>query len=129
MSGRSGAEVVMALPNGPDGTTGELDRWLLRLLDHGPSRLVVDLSGVDPLSSLAVSALLRIHGQCRSRGVVMVLRQPSRRSRGVLRRAGLLAALPVERAGQAGGAGHPMSEPTVGAPPLLASNRSGSREA
>lgn len=124
----------------PDG----LDRGLPRLLDDGPSHLVVDLSDADPLSSGAVSALLHLHDRCRSRGLVMMLRRPSRRNLGVLRRGGLLAVLPIERSGtqertargdqvgsgdQVGRGGQPMSALTTTSPPTVVSNRSGSREA
>jgi anti-anti-sigma regulatory factor len=139
MDGGNGVELVMALEeDGRERTVGGPDRRLPRLLDDGPSHLVVDLSRLDRLSSGAVRALLHIHEQCRSRGVAVMLRRPSRRSLGVLRRAGLLAALPVERAGhpvrpapagQAGDAGQPRSVSTAGAPSVVASNRSGSSEA
>jgi anti-anti-sigma factor len=65
-------------------------RWLLRdALLGGARRLVVDLGGVQHLSSTAVAGLLSAHRICRARGGTVVLRGANRRTRDLLHRTGL----------------------------------------
>ena len=75
----------------------ELRRRLPLLLNRSPGTVVVDLSEMTQPSSATVAALLWIKRRCRSRSVVVVLRQPSRRSIDMLRRTGLQCALPIEK--------------------------------
>lgn len=75
-----------------------LRRRLAVLLEAGPVTLVLDLSGVPRLSSDGVDRLLWLHRRCAGRAVRVVLREPSRDSVDLLSRAGLLGALPIERA-------------------------------
>lgn len=75
----------------------ELRLRLPLLLSRSPGTVIVDLSEMTQLSSATVAALLWIRRRCRLRGVIVVLRQPSRRSVGMLRRTGLQGALPVEK--------------------------------
>ncbi len=75
-----------------------LRRRLPPLLDEAPGTLVVDMSGLTQVSSATVAALLWVKRRCRSRGVVVMLRQPSPRSLDLLRRTGLHGSLPVESA-------------------------------
>ncbi len=72
-------------------------RWRLPLLlNRSPATVIVDLSEMTQLSSATVASLLWIRRRCRMRGVIVVLRKPSRRSVEMLRRTGLQGALPVE---------------------------------
>ena len=72
-------------------------RWRLDdLLAGGSSRLIIDVSGVGLLSSATMAAMLWTKRRCMTRGVQMVVRNPTRQSLSVLRRSGLLVALCVE---------------------------------
>jgi anti-anti-sigma factor len=72
-------------------------RWRLRhLLADGGTTLVVDVSGVDRLSSQTVAALLWAKRHCRARGGRVVVRGPSRRSLDVLSRTGLSSMFVIE---------------------------------
>jgi anti-sigma B factor antagonist len=65
-------------------------RWLLHdALLAGARRLVVDLSGVQHLSSSAVASFLWAHRTCRARGGAVVLRRANRRTEDLLHRTGL----------------------------------------
>ena len=65
-------------------------RWLLHdALLAGARRVVVDLSGVQQLSSPAVASLLSAHRVCRARGGAVVLRGANRRTLDLLHRTGL----------------------------------------
>lgn len=75
----------------------ELIRRLPALLSCGRGTIVIDVSGMTQLSSATVAALLWIRRRCRSHGMVVVLRHPSRKSVEMLRRTGLQGALPVEQ--------------------------------
>lgn len=55
----------------------------------GPPELVVDLSRIDSLSSVAVAELLRARRSCRARGGRLLLRRPHHDVLTVLRRCGL----------------------------------------
>lgn len=57
----------------------------------GPTVLVVDLSGLERLSSATLAALLWARRTCYARGGRVVLRNPNRRCRDVLTRTGLAA--------------------------------------
>ncbi len=65
-------------------------RWRLgRVLDEGPTVLVVDVSGLPTLSSATVAALLRARRLCLARGGRLVLRNPRRAVTAALQRSGL----------------------------------------
>jgi anti-anti-sigma factor len=74
-------------------------RWLLHdALLAGARRLVVDLTGVQQLSSSAVGSLLSAHRTCRARGGGVVLRGANRRTLDLLRRTGLWRVIRLEAA-------------------------------
>jgi anti-anti-sigma factor len=65
-------------------------RWLLHdALLAGARRLVIDLSGVEQLSSTAVASFLFAHRTCRARGGAVVLRSANPRTLDLLHRTGL----------------------------------------
>ncbi|WP_432497295.1 STAS domain-containing protein [Kineococcus gypseus] len=84
----------------PGRGVGALRRELGEALDGGCSTLVVDVSGVDHLSSAVVALLLRAKRRCRARGGRVVLRGPSRGAVEVLHRTGLAPLFDVEPAGR-----------------------------
>lgn len=72
-------------------------RWLLHdALLAGARRVVVDLTGVRYLPSLALASLLSAHRTCRARGGAVVLRGANRGIQGVLHRTGLWRVFRVE---------------------------------
>ena len=72
-------------------------RWLLHdALLAGARRLVVDLSGVQHLSSSAVASFLWAHRTCRARGGAVVLRRANRRTEDLLHRTGLWRVIQLE---------------------------------
>ena len=72
-------------------------RWLLHdALLAGARRLVVDLTGVQHLSSTAVASFLWAHRICRARGGAVVLRGANRRTEDLLQRTGLWRVLQIE---------------------------------
>ena len=72
-------------------------RWLLHdALLAGARRLVVDLSGVQHLSSTAVASFLWAHRICRARGGTVVLRGANRRTLDLMHRTGLERVLRLE---------------------------------
>jgi anti-anti-sigma factor len=72
-------------------------RWLLHdALLAGARRLVVDLTGVQHLSSTAVASFLWAHRICRARGGAVVLRGANRRTEDLLHRTGLWRVLQIE---------------------------------
>jgi anti-anti-sigma factor len=74
-------------------------RWLLHdALLAGARRLVVDLAGVQQLSSSAVASFLWAHRTCRARGGAVVLRGANRRTQDLLHRTGLWRVIEVEDA-------------------------------
>ena len=75
---------------------GQLRGHLGRLLETGPSTLVLDLSAVRHLSSDGIDGLLWLRQRCLGRAVRIVVRQPSRQSVELLRRTGLLGMLTIE---------------------------------
>ena len=75
-------------------------RWLLHdALLAGARELVIDLSGVQHLSSPAVASFLSAHRTCRARGGAVVLRGANRRTLDLLHRTGLWLVLELEPAG------------------------------
>ena len=75
-------------------------RWLLHdALLAGARELVVDLRGVQHLSSPAVASFLSAHRTCRARGGTVVLRGANRRTVDLLHRTGLWRVLELEPAG------------------------------
>lgn len=77
---------------------GDLRSRLAEVLIDGQATLVIDVSGVERLSSATIAALLRVKRQCLTRRVRVVLRSPSSRSRDILTRGGLAAVLEIEPA-------------------------------
>ncbi len=74
-------------------------RWLLHdALLAGARQLVVDLSGVQHLSSSAVASFLSAHRTCRARGGAVVLRGANRRTEDLLHRTGLWRVMVLEPA-------------------------------
>ncbi|TFV64764.1 anti-sigma factor antagonist [Geodermatophilus sp. DF01-2] len=74
-------------------------RWLLHdALLAGARRLVVDLSGVQFLSSSAVASFLWAHRTCRARGGAVVLRGANRKTEELLHRTGLWRVIQLEPA-------------------------------
>jgi anti-anti-sigma factor len=74
-------------------------RWLLHdALLAGARRVVVDLAGVQQLSSPVVASLLSAHRTCRARGGAVVLRGANRRTQDLLIRTGLWRVLRLESA-------------------------------
>ena len=74
-------------------------RWLLHdALLAGARQLVVDLSGVQHLSSSAVASFLSAHRTCRARGGAVVLRGANRRTQDLLHRTGLWRVMVLEPA-------------------------------
>ena len=72
-------------------------RWLLHdALLSGARRLVVDLTGVQHLSSTAVASLLWAHRICRARGGSVVLSGANRRTLDLLHRTGLERVLQLD---------------------------------
>lgn len=80
-----------ALPAG----LGRLRHDVGTALTRATPRVVVDISGLDRLSSATVAALLWANRHCVHRGGAVVLLNPSSSSLGVLRRTGLLDLLTV----------------------------------
>ncbi len=74
-----------ALPNG----LTRLRQVVRDAFLDGGARVVVDVSGLHRLSSGTVAALLWANRHCAQRGGVVVLRNPSENSLGLLRRTGL----------------------------------------
>ena len=72
-------------------------RWLLHdALLAGARRVVVDVRGVEQLSSPVVASFLSAHRACRARGGSVVLRGANRRTVDLLRRTGLWRVLGLE---------------------------------
>ncbi|MGY1631598.1 STAS domain-containing protein [Geodermatophilus sp. SYSU D01186] len=72
-------------------------RWMLHdALLAGARRLVVDLAGVQHLSSSAVASFLWAHRICRARGGAVVLRGANRRTEDLLHRTGLWRVIELE---------------------------------
>ncbi|MCU1537347.1 MAG: hypothetical protein JWP82_1698 [Humibacillus sp.] len=73
-----------------------LRRELPRVLLDGQGTVTVDLGAVDRISSVTLSALLRVKRLCLLHGVEMRVLNPRGRSRSLLRRCGLLEPDPAE---------------------------------
>lgn len=72
-------------------------RWRLpALLAGGAESLVIDLSGVERLSSSSIATLLWVKRACAARRVRVVLSRPSDRTLEVLTRTGLASVLEIE---------------------------------
>jgi anti-anti-sigma factor len=83
---------------------GDLTWRLGELLSGGATILVVDIGGLERLSSATLAALLRAQRTCRARGGRVVVRGANRRCREVLARTGLSGFFDIEpSAGQPGG--------------------------
>ena len=96
-----GRTVVVALDDEAvaQGLT-ELRSRLGEVLSAGNARLVVDVSGLDRISSGVVAALLRAKRKSRARGVDVVVRGSAGQSLGLLQRTGLAAVLDVQDGGR-----------------------------
>ena len=85
-----GACVVFGLDDAADATVvAALGGRLAQVLDAGTSALVVDLEGVDLLSSTFVGLLLHARRRVHARGGHMALANVGRRARAVLRTCGV----------------------------------------
>ena len=72
-------------------------QWQLAgLLGGGTDTLVIDVSGVDRLSSAGVAALLGVRRTCQARRVRVVLAGPPNRTLEVLTRTGLASVFEIE---------------------------------
>jgi anti-anti-sigma regulatory factor len=78
----------------------DLRSRLSDVLSAGDARLVVDVSGLDRISSSVVAALLWAKRKCLARGVDVVVRGSAGQSLGLLTRTGLAAVLDVEDEGR-----------------------------
>jgi anti-anti-sigma factor len=78
------------------------------LLGGGGNRLVVDISGLERLSSATLAALLRAQRTCRARGGRVVVRGANRRCCEVLARTGLSGFFDIEPAGRTSGRWRPV---------------------
>lgn len=74
---------------GPGLGPAALRRRLAQLLGSGPPELVVDVNGLQTLSSATVAVLLRARRTCRARGGDLLLHDPHRSVLATLRRSGL----------------------------------------
>jgi anti-anti-sigma regulatory factor len=94
---RAAAPTLAATVHLDDGNVarglGELRSSAARVLSGGGSVLVVDVSGVERLTSTVVSALLLVRRLCAVRHVQLVLTGLRDQHLDVLRRTGLAAAL------------------------------------
>lgn len=97
--GRDGTTVVTLDDTAPLRGLGDLTWRLNELLGAGGSRLVVEISGLERLSSATLAALLRAQRVCRARGGRVVVRGANRRCREVLARTGLSAFFELEPEG------------------------------
>jgi anti-anti-sigma regulatory factor len=77
-----------------------LRRELVGRLRAGQRSVVIDISGIDRLSSPTVAALLWARRSCSARRADVTVRNPSGRSLDVLRRRGLAEVLPVQVGGR-----------------------------
>ena len=75
---------------------GTLRRDLASTLDSGVSTVVIDVSGVQDLSSVVVGLLLRVKRCCRARGGRVVLRGLNRVDLHVMHRTGLSSLFEIE---------------------------------
>ena len=73
-----------------------LRQQLVDLLGGGADTLVIDVSGVDRLSSAGVATLLGAKRTCQARRIRVVLADPSNRTREVLARTGLASLFDIE---------------------------------
>lgn len=90
-------EVVIALDEAllTDGLADA--RWMLHdALLSGARRIVVDLSGVERLSSPALASFLWAHRICRARGGALILRGADRHTLDMLYRTGLWRVLTID---------------------------------
>ena len=74
----------------------DLHRVVTHAVQRGASRVVVDVSRVECLTSTTITALLWARRRCQARGGAVVLRNPSARSMDLIMRTGLWDVLEVE---------------------------------
>ncbi len=95
--GRADGTVRVALGGAMNATAPEeLRGELPGLLGGGTDTLVIDVSGVDRLSSSGVATLLAVKRTARARRVHVVLAGPSDRTREVIVRTGLASVFEIE---------------------------------
>jgi anti-anti-sigma factor len=95
--GRADRTVRVALGGAMNATAPEeLRGQLPGLLGGGTDTLVIDVSGVDRLSSSCVATLLAVKRTARARRVHVVLAGPSDRTREVIVRTGLASVFEIE---------------------------------
>lgn len=93
---RGQVAVVAPLGRIDTNTSGELEQALFRRLGAGETRLVIDLSGVEYISSAGLRVLLRAANTVREKGGRLVLCALGRSVREVFDLAGLLPAFTIE---------------------------------
>jgi len=92
-----GPVAIVALAGRIDAnTSGELERDLFRRLAAGEIRMLLDLSGVDYVSSAGLRVLLRAANTVRDKGGRLVLCALGRSVREVFELAGLLEVFAIE---------------------------------
>jgi anti-anti-sigma factor len=95
--GRADQTVRVALGGAMNATAPEeLRGQLPGLLGGGTDTLVIDVSGVDRLSSTCVATLLAVKRTAQARRVHVVLAGPSDRAREVIVRTGLASVFEIE---------------------------------
>jgi anti-anti-sigma factor len=94
---RAGGALVLA-PRGriDSGTAAELEKSLLGPVARGDRRLVIDLRGVDYISSAGLRVLLRAANELRPLGGTLVLCSMGESVREVFELAGFTALFPIE---------------------------------
>ena len=95
-SGSSLEAVVEMQPEDLPHALLDLHRVVTQAVMHGASRVVVDVSRVECLTSTTITALLWARRRCEARGGAVVLRNPSARSMDLIIRTGLWDVLEVE---------------------------------
>ena len=97
VGGGSSLEAVVELqPEDLPHALLDLHRVVTHAVLRGASRVVVDVSRVDCLTSTTITALLWARRRCQARGGAVVLRNPSARSMDLIMRTGLWDVLEVE---------------------------------
>jgi anti-anti-sigma factor len=96
MTALAGAATVRVSDEQGDERLPDL-RWVLHdLVLTGVSRVIVDVSRVERLSSATLAALLNVHRRCRARGGGVVIRGGNRATADLLYRNGLHRVFEIE---------------------------------
>ncbi len=97
LGGGSSLEAIVELqPEDLPHALLDLHRVVTHAVQRGASRVVVDVSRVECLTSTTITALLWARRRCQARGGAVVLRNPSARSMDLIIRTGLWDVLEVE---------------------------------